>query len=250
MGPGRGSAAGSMVAYCLAITDVDPIKYSLLFRALSEPGAGHHAGYRHGLLHPPAAGGHRLRSRKYGADHVAQIVTFGTMAARAAIRDVGRALNITYAEVDAVAKLVPNGAAHHPGRGAELSKQLRSSMRGRAGPPAHRHRPALEGMPRHASTHAAGVVITQRPVYEYVPLAKNDESVVTQYTMTTLEELGLLKMDFLGLRNLTVLDDAVKLVQKHRRLSLVEYVPEDDPAVFEMLSEGKTAACSRWSQPA
>ena len=144
--------------------------------------------------------------RKYGDDHVAQIVTFGTMAARGVIRDVGRVLNMPYAEVDVIAKLVPNDPAHHPGRCAEAVasssatsmtaddqvKKLIDTAR------------ALEGMPRHASTHAAGVVITRKPVYEYVPLAKNDESVVCQYTMTTLEELGLLKMDFLGLRNLTV----------------------------------------------
>ena len=180
--------------------------------------------------------------RKYGDDHVAQIVTFGTMAARAAIRDVGRALNMPYAEVDVVAKLVPNGPAHHPGGCAEaVQAALATSMRrmnGSAG--LSTWRKALEGMPRHASTHAAGVVITKRPVYEYVPLARNDESIVCQYTMVTLEELGLLKMDFLGLRNLTVLDDAVKMVQKYRPDFRLADIPMDDAAVFEMLSQGKT----------
>ena len=179
--------------------------------------------------------------RKYGDDHVAQIVTFGTMAARAAIRDVGRALNMTYAEVDVVAKLVPT-ALHITIKDAlKLSKQLSDLYE-----TDERVRrlidmaQALEGMPRHASTHAAGVVITKRPVYEYVPLARNDESIVCQYTMVTLEELGLLKMDFLGLRNLTVLDDAVKMVQKYRPDFRLADIPMDDAAVFEMLSQGKT----------
>ena len=182
---------------------------------------------------------------KYGADHVAQIVTFGTMAARGAIRDVGRALNIPYAEVDAVAKQVPSGpgALHITlDEALKLSKPLREMYEGDE----RIHNlidtaKAIEGMPRHASTHAAGVVITRRPVVDYVPLAKNDESVVTQYVMTTLEELGLLKMDFLGLRNLTILDDTVKLVQKSRPGFTLADVPDDDPEVFQMLSDGKTS---------
>ena len=183
--------------------------------------------------------------RKYGEDHVAQIVTFGTMAARGAIRDVGRALNIPYADVDTVAKQVPSGpgALHITlDESLKLSKQLRDSYEGDE----RIHNlidtaKAIEGMPRHASTHAAGVVITKRPVYEYVPLAKNDESVVTQYVMTTLEELGLLKMDFLGLRNLTVLDDAVQLVRRRIPDFDLHAIPENDPAVFKMLSDGKTS---------
>ena len=152
--------------------------------------------------------------RKYGDDHVAQIVTFGTMAARGVIRDVGRVLNMPYAEVDVIAKLVPNTLHITLNDALRLSKQLSDLYE--ADEQVKKlidTARALEGMPRHASTHAAGVVITRKPVYEYVPLAKNDESVVCQYIMTTLEELGLLKMDFLGLRNLTVLDDAVKMVQ-------------------------------------
>lgn len=172
-------------------------------------------------------------------------MTFGTMAARAAIRDVGRALNMTYAEVDVVAKLVPAGpgALHITLQEAlKLSKQLADM---------YREEPkvkklidtamALEGMPRHASTHAAGVVITKLPVYEYVPLARNDDAVVCQYVMTTLEELGLLKMDFLGLRNLTVLDDAVKMVQQREPEFALSKIPDDDAETYDMISRGQTA---------
>ena len=153
-------------------------------------------------------------NQKYGADHVAQIVTFGTMAAKGAIRDVGRALNVPYAEVDAIAKQVPNSLHMTLASALSLSKPLREMYE--SDPTVQKiidTAKGLEGMPRHASTHAAGVVITRNPVDTYVPLAKNDEAVVTQYTMTTLEELGLLKMDFLALRNLTVLDDAVQMVR-------------------------------------
>ena len=180
-------------------------------------------------------------NRKYGHDHVAQIVTFGTMAARQAIRDTGRALDISYAECDAVAKQVPFALGMTLDEAMRLSKQLREMYSGDE----RLHRlidtaRALEGMPRHASTHAAGVVITERPVYEYVPLAKNDESVVTQYPMTTLEELGLLKMDFLGLRNLTVLEDAAELVRRRIPGFDVNSLPDDDAATFAMLSAGRT----------
>ena len=245
VGPGRGSAAGSMVAYCMNITDVDPMKYSLYFERFLNPER---------VTMPDIDIDFCIRRRqevieyvqdKYGADHVAQIVTFGTMAARGAIRDVGRALNIPYAEVDAVAKQVPSGpgALHITlDEALKLSKPLREMYEGDE----RIHNlidtaKAIEGMPRHASTHAAGVVITRRPVVDYVPLAKNDESVVTQYVMTTLEELGLLKMDFLGLRNLTILDDTVKLVQKSRPGFTLADVPDDDPEVFQMLSDGKTS---------
>ena len=241
VGPGRGSAAGSMVSYCLRITDIDPMQYHLYFERFLNP-------ERVSMPDIDMDFGDTRRGevvdyvrRKYGDDHVAQIVTFGTMAARAAIRDVGRALNMTYAEVDVVAKLVPT-ALHITLKDAlKLSKQLSDLYE-----TDERVRrlidmaQALEGMPRHASTHAAGVVITKRPVYEYVPLARNDESIVCQYTMVTLEELGLLKMDFLGLRNLTVLDDAVKMVQKYRPDFRLADIPMDDAAVFEMLSQGKT----------
>ena len=241
VGPGRGSAAGSVVSYCLNITDVDPIKYSLYFERFLNPER---------VSMPDIDIDFCVRrrgevidyvNRKYGHDHVAQIVTFGTMAARQAIRDTGRALDISYAECDAVAKQVPFALGMTLDEAMRLSKQLREMYSGdeRLHPLIDTAR-ALEGMPRHASTHAAGVVITERPVYEYVPLAKNDESVVTQYPMTTLEELGLLKMDFLGLRNLTVLEDAAELVRRRIPGFDVNSLPDDDAATFAMLSAGRT----------
>ena len=241
VGPGRGSAAGSVVSYCLNITDVDPIKYSLYFERFLNPER---------VSMPDIDIDFCVRrrgevidyvNRKYGHDHVAQIVTFGTMAARQAVRDTGRALDLSYADCDAVAKQVPTAPGMTLGEALQLSKQLRdmyaSDERIHALIDTAR---AIEGMPRHASTHAAGVVITERPVYEYVPLAKNDESVVTQYTMVTLEELGLLKMDFLGLRNLTVLEDAAELVRRNTPGFDVNSLPDDDAETFAMLAAGKT----------
>ena len=242
VGPGRGSAAGSVVSYCLDITDVDPIQYSLYFERFLNPER---------VTMPDIDMDFCIRrrsevidyvARKYGADHVAQIVTFGTMAAKNAIRDVGRVMGVSYAETDACAKQVPNALHITIDESLRLSKPLKELYDGdetvrRMIDTAR----ALEGLPRHASTHAAGVVITKNPVYTYVPLAMNDEAVVTQYQMTTLEELGLLKMDFLGLRNLTVLDDAVQLVRRREPDFSVEKVPEDDKAVFAMLQQGKTS---------
>ena len=242
VGPGRGSAAGSVVSYCLDITDVDPIQYSLYFERFLNPER---------VTMPDIDMDFCIRrrgevidyvARKYGADHVAQIVTFGTMAAKNAIRDVGRVMGVSYAETDACAKQVPNALHITIDESLRLSKPLRELYDGDE--TVHRMidtARSLEGLPRHASTHAAGVVITKNPVYTYVPLATNDESVVTQYQMTTLEELGLLKMDFLGLRNLTVLDDAVQLVRRREPDFSVEKVPEDDPAVFAMLQAGRTS---------
>ena len=241
VGPGRGSAAGSMVSYCLSITDIDPMKYSLYFERFLNP-------ERVSMPDIDMDFGDTRRGevvdyvrRKYGDDHVAQIVTFGTMAARGVIRDVGRVLNMPYADVDVIAKLVPNTLHITLNDALRLSKQLSDLYE--ADEQVKKlidTARALEGMPRHASTHAAGVVITRKPVYEYVPLAKNDESVVCQYIMTTLEELGLLKMDFLGLRNLTVLDDAVKMVQTQQPDFTLADIPEGDPETYKMLSDGKT----------
>ena len=239
VGPGRGSAAGSMVSYCLNITDIDPMKYSLYFERFLNPER---------VTMPDIDIDFCIRrrqevidyvARKYGEDHVAQIVTFGTMKA---IRDVGRVMNLPYAEVDAIAKQVPFDLKMTLDKALVLSKGLSDLYNGdekvrRLVDMARK----LEGMPRNASTHAAGVVITRRPVYEYVPLATNDDVTVTQYTMTTLEELGLLKMDFLGLRNLTILDDAVKLVRRREPDFDLAQIPEDDPEVFQMLSEGRTS---------
>ena len=245
VGPGRGSAAGSVVSYCLHITDVDPIKYSLFFERFLNPERVSMPDIDVDFCVNRRAEVIDYVKRVYGEDHVAQIVTFGTMAARNAVRDVGRALSVSYAETDAVAKQVPSGPGalnitldealklskplHEMYEQDETLKRLIDVAR------------ALEGVPRHASTHAAGVVITEKPVYEYVPLAKNDEAVVCQYPMTTLEELGLLKMDFLALRNLTVLDDAVKLVQRDEPGFRIEDVPEDDGETYEMLAQGRTS---------
>lgn len=242
VGPGRGSAAGSMVSYCLYITDIDPMEYSLYFERFLNP-------ERVSMPDIDMDFGDTRRGevvdyvrRKYGDDHVAQIVTFGTMAARGVIRDVGRVMGLPYADVDQIAKQVPNTLHITLDDALRLSKPLSDlydtdeSVKNLIDTARK-----LEGMPRNASTHAAGVVITKNPVYEYVPLAKNDESVVCQYIMTTLEELGLLKMDFLGLRNLTVLDDAVKMVRCRQSDFSLAGIPENDPATFEMIGQGRTS---------
>ena len=242
VGPGRGSAAGSVVSYTLNITDVDPIKYSLYFERFLNPERVSMPDIDIDFCVNRRGEVIDYVNRKYGHDHVAQIVTFGTMAARAAVRDVARVLDISYGEADAVAKAIPMGPNMTIKEAKRVSKPLRDMYEGDE----TLHRlidvaEALEGMPRHASMHAAGVVITDRPVYEYVPLSKNDESVVTQYQMTTLEELGLLKMDFLGLRNLTVLEDAAKMVRQSEPDFAVETIPDGDAEVFRMLSEGRTS---------
>ena len=242
VGPGRGSAAGSMVAYCLYITEIEPMKYSLYFERFLNPER---------VTMPDIDIDFCIRrrqevidyvARKYGEDHVAQIVTFGTMKAKAAIRDVGRVLNMPYAEVDNIAKQVPFSLDMTLDKALALSKGFADLYNGdeqvkRLVDLARK----LEGMPRNASTHAAGVVITKKPVHEYVPLATNDDLVVTQYTMVTLEELGLLKMDFLGLRNLTILDDAVKMVRQTQPDFSLSDIPDNDPEVFKMLADGHTS---------
>ena len=242
VGPGRGSAAGSIVSYCLHITDIEPMKYGLFFERFLNPERVSMPDIDIDFCVNRRGEVIDYVNRKYGHDHVAQIVTFGTMAARAAVRDVARVLDIGYGEADAVAKAIPMGPNMTIKEAMRVSKPLRDmyesdEMLRRLIDVAQ----ALEGMPRHASMHAAGVVITDKPVYEYVPLSKNDESVVTQYQMTTLEELGLLKMDFLGLRNLTVLEDAAKLVRITEPDFAVETIPDGDAEVFKMLSEGHTS---------
>ena len=242
VGPGRGSGAGSLVAYCLGITGIDPIKYSLVFERFLNPERVSMPDFDIDFCYVRRPEVIEYVVGKYGADRVAQIVTFGTMAARQAIRDVGRALGMPYADVDAVAKQVPFEIGMTIDKALSSSSMLKNAYDG--DPQIKRlidMAKALEGMPRHASMHAAGVVITPRPVYEYVPLAKNDDSVVTQYTMVTLERLGLLKMDFLGLRTLTVIDDAVKMARRRDPDFDIYKIPEDDKPTFEMLSAGKTA---------
>ena len=241
VGPGRGSGAGSIAAYCMHITEVDPMKYALIFERFLNPERVSMPDFDTDFCQERRPEVIEYVMRKYGTDHVAQIATFGTMAARGAIRDVGRALNYTYAETDIVAKLVP-GTPHITLKEAlEVSPKLKELYDGdeRVKTLIDTAR-SLEGMPRNSSTHAAGVVITADPVCTYVPLSCNDDTIVTQYTMTTIEELGLLKMDFLGLRNLTVIDDAEKEIRKIDPDFSIKTIPDDDAATFAMLSEGKT----------
>jgi len=241
VGPGRGSGAASIVAYCMHITEVDPMKYSLIFERFLNPERVSMPDFDTDFCQERRGEVIDYVMEKYGADHVAQIATFGTMAARGAIRDVGRALNLSYAETDVVAKAVPNELHITLDKALETSAQLKAMY-----DEDDRVRnlidtaKSLEGMPRNTSTHAAGVVITADPVCSYVPLSRNDETIVTQYTMTTIEELGLLKMDFLGLRNLTVIEDAQKQIRKIDPSFDITKVPDDDPATFAMLAEGKT----------
>ena len=241
VGPGRGSGAGSIAAYCMHITEVDPMKYSLIFERFLNPERVSMPDFDTDFCQERRPEVIEYVMRKYGTDHVAQIATFGTMAARGAIRDVGRALNFTYAETDIVAKLVP-GTPHITLKEAlEVSPRLKEMYDGDARVKTLIDTArSLEGMPRNSSTHAAGVVITADPVCSYVPLSCNDDTIVTQYTMTTIEELGLLKMDFLGLRNLTVIDDAEKEIQKVDPSFSMKTIPDDDGATFAMLAEGKT----------
>ncbi|MCL2748246.1 MAG: DNA polymerase III subunit alpha, partial [Oscillospiraceae bacterium] len=243
VGPGRGSAAGSIVSYCLRITDVDPMKYELYFERFLNPERVSMPDIDIDFCYIRRQEVIDYVVGKYGADRVAQIVTFGTMAARAVIRDVGRVLGYTYAEVDVVAKMVPFAVHMTLDTALKASPQLHDAVQN--DPRVARlidTAKALEGMPRHASTHAAGVVITALPVSTYVPLATNEEAVVTQFPMNTLEELGLLKMDFLGLRNLTVISDTERMAREGQDpLFRLADIPEDDPETFAMLAQGKTA---------
>ncbi|MBP5166794.1 MAG: DNA polymerase III subunit alpha [Oscillospiraceae bacterium] len=240
VGPGRGSAAGSLVSYSLGITDVDPIRYKLFFERFLNPER---------VSMPDIDVDFCIRrrgevidyvNRKYGSDHVAQIATFGTLAARSVIRDVARAQGIGYGEADAVAKLVPASPNIKLADALRISKPLNDMYQSDEKVKKLVDTSlALEGMPRHCSTHAAGVVITEEPVYAYVPLSTNDGVVVTQYTQ--IEELGLLKMDFLGLRNLTVLWDAVESVRRTEPDFDLNKINENDANVFDMLTAGKTS---------
>jgi DNA polymerase-3 subunit alpha len=242
VGPGRGSGAGSIAAYCMHITEIDPMQYTLIFERFLNPERVSMPDFDTDFCQERRGEVIDYVTRKYGKDRVAQIVTFGTMAARGAIRDVARALNMSYAEADVVAKNIPNelhmtlelALTKNP----KLKKMYDEDPRVKQLIDTARD---IEGMPRNTSTHAAGVVITARPVSDYVPLARNEDTIVTQFTMTTIEELGLLKMDFLGLRNLTVIDDAEKQIRRIEPGFSMKNVPDDDPETFAMLGEGKTS---------
>ena len=241
VGPGRGSGAASIAAYCMHITEVDPMKYALIFERFLNPERVSMPDFDTDFCQERRGEVIEYVMRKYGTDHVAQIATFGTMAARGAIRDVGRALNFSFAETDVVAKLVPTTLHITLKDALESVPKLKEMY----DTDARIHTlldtaMSLEGMPRNTSTHAAGVVITADPVYTYVPLSTNDNTVVTQYTMTTIEELGLLKMDFLGLRNLTVIRDAEQQIQAQNPGFSIDHIPDNDKETFAMLAEGKT----------
>ncbi|MEG2525340.1 MAG: DNA polymerase III subunit alpha, partial [Oscillospiraceae bacterium] len=242
VGPGRGSGAGSLCAYCMGITGVDPIKYNLLFERFLNPERVSMPDFDIDFCYERRPEVLEYVVNKYGADHVAQIITFGTMAARAAIRDIGRVLGLPYSQVDMIAKLIPQEI------GITIEKALERSADFKAvydsDPQAKRLidlSMKVEGMPRHASTHAAGVVITRDKVSDYVPLQKNDEQTVTQYPMTTLEELGLLKMDFLGLRTLTVISDCEREIRKTSPEFSIEAIADDDAETYKMLADGRTS---------
>lgn len=241
VGPGRGSGAGSLAAYCIGITGIDPIRYHLLFERFLNPERISMPDFDIDFCYERRQEVIDYVVRKYGDDHVAQIITFGTMAARGAIRDVGRVMGIPYQRVDAVAKMVPNELKMTLKKALAISHDLKSQFEN--DPRIHELLDMalrIEGMPRHASTHAAGVVITRDPVDTYVPLYKNEDTMaVTQFTMTTLEELGLLKMDFLGLRTLTVIDYAEKEVCRRHPGFSASGVPLNDPETFAMLEKGQ-----------
>lgn len=243
VGPGRGSAAGSLVAYCLEITNIDPLKYNLLFERFLNPERISMPDIDIDFCFERRQEVIDYVVKKYGEDRVAQIITFGTMAARGAIRDVGRALDMAYNEVDAIAKMIPFQIGMNIDKALELNPELKRRYQEdeQTGMLINTAK-LLEGMPRHASTHAAGVVISKEPITEYVPLQRNEDSITTQFTMGLLEELGLLKMDFLGLRTLTVIRDAVEMIKKNFGTSIdIENIKMDDPKVFKHIGEGKTA---------
>lgn len=242
VGPGRGSAAGSIVAYCLEITDIDPIRYQLLFERFLNPERVSMPDIDVDFCFERRQEVIDYVVEKYGSDRVVQIVTFGTMAARAVIRDVGRVMDLPYAFVDSIAKMIPmelNITLEKALQNNELRKEYEVNEQVRELIDMSRK---LEGLPRHTSMHAAGVVISQKSVDEYVPLSLgSDGSVVAQFTMTTLEELGLLKMDFLGLRTLTVIQNAVHLAEKSSGKKIdMDAIDYNDQAVLDMIGTGRT----------
>ena len=241
VGPGRGSGAASIAAYSLDITGLDPLKYNLLFERFLNPERISMPDFDIDFCYERRQEVIDYVISKYGADHVAQIITFGTMAAKAAIRDVGRALGYPYAQVDQVAKMVPFSLDMTLDKAVEVSPDLADAVKSDERiEKLVRIARALEGLPRHASTHAAGVLVTNKPVCDYVPLQTNDAVVTTQFPMGTLEKLGLLKMDFLGLRTLTVLDDTLTILRAKGISLTLEDIPMNDPEIYRMISKGDT----------
>jgi len=244
VGPGRGSAAGSLVAYCLNITNIDPIAYGLLFERFLNPERISMPDFDIDFCYERREEVIDYVSKKYGNDKVAQIITFGTMAARAAVRDVGRALGIPYARVDTIAKMIPWEPNITIEKALKMESRIKELMKSDEDiKKLIETASSLEGLARHASTHAAGIVLSRKPLTDYIPLQKTAEGeICTQYAMAELEELGLLKMDFLGLRTLTVISNALKII-KHTRGEEVDInkIPLDDKKVYKMLSKGKCA---------
>lgn len=250
VGPGRGSAAGSLVAYCLNITNIDPIKYGLLFERFLNPERVTMPDIDIDFCYERRGEVIDYVIDKYGADNVAQIVTFGTMAAKQAVRDVGRVIGMPYGEVDVVSKMIPTRlgitlqeAIDSVPALKELYETNQSIRRLLV------QALKLEGFPRHNSTHAAGVVITENEVSDFVPISLNGDSFVTQFSMTTLEELGLLKMDFLGLRNLTIIHDTEQLIRQREPMFKVDAIPLDDSKTFKTLSSGNTIGIFQLEKP-
>ncbi|MBR5741622.1 MAG: DNA polymerase III subunit alpha, partial [Firmicutes bacterium] len=242
VGPGRGSAAGSLVAYSLYITAIDPIKYDLIFERFLNPERVTMPDIDIDFCYERRHEVIEYVIDKYGKDNVAQIVTFGTMKAKQAVRDVGRVMNIPYGDVDAIAKMVPFDLKMTLDLALKTNPDLKNAYD--ADPVTKKlidMAMAIEGMPRHASTHAAGVVISKKAITEYVPLTRGDKGLATQFNMTLIEKLGLLKMDFLGLRNLTVIRDALSMIEKNHGVAVDFAKMEfDDPGVYRMISEGNT----------
>lgn len=237
-GPGRGSGAGSLIAYLLRITDVDPLKYNLLFETFLNPERISMPDFDIDFCYNRRDEVIEYVKEKYGAEHVSQIITFGTFAARAAVRDVGRALGMSYSDVDTIARMINQGESLNDAlTRTELKKQYESNDDTRR---LIDNALAIEGMPRHASTHAAGVVITNDPVWSYVPLAKTDTTVVTQFDMDTVASVGLLKFDFLALRYLTIISDTERLIRSFEREFDIEKVSLDDRETYELISSGAT----------
>lgn len=250
-GAGRGSAAGSIVSYTLGITKIDPLRYNLLFERFLNPERVSMPDVDSDFCYERRQEVIDYVVEKYGVENVSQIITFGTMAARACIRDVGRAMNYSYAEVDRIAKMIPTMLGITIEKALEINPELND---------AYEEEPrvkelidiakSLEGLPRHSGTHAAGVVISSQPLVNYVPMQKNDMNIVTQFPMGTLEELGLLKMDFLGLRTLTVMRDAVEFVKESTGVDIdLDHIDFDDKEVYKMIGEGKTVGVFQLESP-
>ena len=249
VGPGRGSAAGSLVAYTLGITQLDPIRYDLLFERFLNPERVSMPDIDVDFCFERRQEVIDYVRRKYGDDCVVQIVTFGTLAARGVIRDVGRVMDLPYAQVDTIAKMIPQELNITIDKALQMNPEFKKVYE--EDKEIHElidTAKRLEGLPRHTSMHAAGVVISQKDVSEYVPLSRaSDGSIVTQFTMTTLEELGLLKMDFLGLRTLTVIQNAVHLVEQETGVKLdMQHIDYNDKKSWILLEQAIQMVCSSW----